>query len=95
MVLPRPISEPMIHVPHDVMDASSDLGCPKRPKWRYDMSKKEVESNETRFFEQWREKTRKQLNEWQGLPEDSKEIPLDNLKSPSYYESNLEVWRQL
>ncbi len=96
VVLPRPITESTLHVPHDIMDMSRDLECPRRPKWRYDMSKKEVESNETRLFEQWREKTRTLLNEWQALPEDSKEMPpLDNLRSPSYYEHNLEVWRQL
>ncbi|KAF8320613.1 uncharacterized protein EI90DRAFT_3131972 [Cantharellus anzutake] len=95
--LPRPIKDSACHVPNDIIDLPDDLGCPKRPKWRYDMSKKEVDSNEARSFEQWREHAAKRMNEWQGRGEESNETldPLGDLNSPSHYEENLEVWRQL
>ncbi|PFH49804.1 hypothetical protein AMATHDRAFT_146756 [Amanita thiersii Skay4041] len=75
------------------------LTCPRRPKWRYDMSKKEVEHNEEGWFKKWLEKTDEDLRAWQdgtgpfedaGSPSNSHTV-----RSPSYFERNLEVWRQL
>lgn len=74
------------------------LTCPKRPKWRFDMSKLEVERNEEGVFKKWLAQTDQLLEEWQNRVEQN---PCDNtttaaqLRSPSYFERNLEVWRQL
>ena len=74
-----------------------NLICPKRPKWRFDMSKVEVERNEEGVFEKWLAQTDQLLEEWQNRHEQN---PADTtataqLRSPSYFERNLEVWRQL
>jgi hypothetical protein len=75
------------------------LSCPKRPKWRFDMSKKEVEHNEEGVFKKWLEQTDLSFAEWNtsresDSSEPSAEIPATPA-SPSYFERNLEVWRQL
>jgi hypothetical protein len=81
------------------------LVCPKRPKWKYDMTKKEVEKNEEGLFNKWLKSTDEVLGKWQkGLTKadradsDGEEVE-DNIKemprSPTYFERNLEVWRQL
>ncbi|KIM47738.1 hypothetical protein M413DRAFT_208353 [Hebeloma cylindrosporum] len=76
-------------------DASLDpLSCPKRPKWRFDMSKLEVERNEEGLFKKWIEQTDEALEKWQNKVNLSE--PADTMpRSPSYFERNLEVWRQL
>jgi hypothetical protein len=58
--LPRPMPENASLFPADLISApqttpsSSDrLTCPKRPKWRFDMTKKEVEKNEEGLFKKW------------------------------------------
>ena len=48
--------------PHGAHDAP--LTCPKRPKWRYDMSKKEVEANEEGLFRKWLAQTDDAVNAW-------------------------------
>ena len=40
------------------------LTCPRRPKWRYDMSKKEVEANEEGLFRKWLAQTDAALDAW-------------------------------
>lgn len=62
------------------------LTCPRRPKWRFDMSKKEVEHNEEGLFKKWLQQTDDNFRVWQES---------EQSKSPSYFERNLEVWRQL
>ena len=62
------------------------LTCPRRPKWRFDMSKKEVEHNEEGLFKQWLQQTDDNFRAWQES---------EQTESPSYFERNLEVWRQL
>lgn len=52
---------------------------PKRPVWDYDMSKEEVERQETESFEHWVNAVEENYGE-------------DQL---SWFERNLEVWRQL
>lgn len=68
------------------------LTCPRRPKWRYDQSKKEVEKNEEGVFKKWLTQTDEAIQKWQDLPPPSgSTMP----RSTSHFERNLEVWRQL
>lgn len=68
------------------------LTCPKRPKWRYDQSKLEVERNEEGLFKKWLTQTDAAIERWQNS-DDPKTSPMP--RSTSYFERNLEVWRQL
>jgi hypothetical protein len=70
------------------------LTCPKRPKWKFDMSKLEVEQNEEGVFKKWLAQTDQLLEEWQNR-EEQDPATAAQLRSPSYFERNLEVWRQL
>ena len=84
------------HIEVDLQTAV--LSCPKRPKWKFEMSKLEVERNEEGVFKKWLAQTDQLLEEWQNGEEQN---PGDittaaaQLRSPSYFERNLEVWRQL
>lgn len=77
----------------------AQMTCMRRPKWRYEMSKKEVEKNEAGLFAKWLEKTDSLVEEWVNAAEKqqssltgmSNAMPI----SPSIFERNLEVWRQL
>ncbi|KAF8313837.1 P-loop containing nucleoside triphosphate hydrolase protein [Clavulina sp. PMI_390] len=95
--LPRPLPQEVVYPPPELMNPASDLGCPRRPKWRFDMSKKEVEVNEERQFEVWLKGAKTKIAEWRGIDLESTEdrIATGEIKSPSYFELNLEVWRQL
>ncbi|XP_063676527.1 guanine nucleotide-binding protein-like 1 isoform X2 [Bolinopsis microptera] len=57
-----------------------DLGMPKRGKWSYTMSKQKLELAEQKEFREWCS----ELDEY-----------YQNLGRASYYERNLETWRQL
>ncbi|KAF9088207.1 Guanine nucleotide-binding-like protein 1 [Mortierella sp. AM989] len=59
--------------------SSEMIEFPKRPKWDYSMSREELERNESRMFEEWMDSI---YNRY----------PVEEL---SYFEHNLEVWRQL
>lgn len=84
------------HIEADLQTAV--LTCPKRPKWKFEMSKLEVERNEEGVFKKWLAQTDQLLEKWQNREEQN---PGDittataQLGSPSYFERNLEVWRQL
>lgn len=75
------------------------LTCPRRPKWRYDQTKKEVEKNEEGIFSKWLKETEEIIQQWQNEPiidaasEDVAQVAFK--RSPTYFERNLEVWRQL
>ncbi|TFY59844.1 hypothetical protein EVJ58_g5518, partial [Rhodofomes roseus] len=75
------------------------LTCPKRPKWRYDMSKKEVEANEEGLFAKWLAQTDVAVDHWAApvsQPDPDDPAPAAKMPSaPTSYERNLEVWRQL
>lgn len=93
-----PLARPILNqnaIFHNFDDANMEpLSCPKRPKWRFDMSKLEVERNEEGLFKKWILQTDEALEKWQSkvnLPEPANAMP----RSPSYFERNLEVWRQL
>ncbi|KAL0569500.1 hypothetical protein V5O48_012468 [Marasmius crinis-equi] len=83
------------------------LTCPSRPKWNYEMSKKEVEHNEEGWFKKWVKTTDELAAKWQiSLEEDTQsqsegddaaatEQNPSMPPSPTRFERNLEVWRQL
>ncbi|KAF9535676.1 hypothetical protein CPB83DRAFT_779796 [Crepidotus variabilis] len=73
-------------------DGLDVLTCPRRPKWRYDQTKKEVEKNEEGIFKKWLQQTDDAIEKWQDQP-----VPAGSSmpRSASYFERNLEVWRQL
>ena len=71
--------------------------------YRYDMEKKEVEKNEEGLFAKWIEEMDKNVESWRSerVVEEKDEhgqviYSVEALKrSPTYFERNLEVWRQL
>ncbi|KAG8803593.1 hypothetical protein FRC17_006158, partial [Serendipita sp. 399] len=86
--------------------------APKRPKWRYDQTKKEVEKNEEGLFSKWLREMDTIVEQWQAPPamataerddgtkeEGTSSRETENSiiykRSPTYFERNLEVWRQL
>ncbi|KAG0356873.1 Guanine nucleotide-binding-like protein 1 [Gamsiella multidivaricata] len=81
----RASMQPLELLPESALEVSFEamfpevIGFPKRPKWDYSMSREELEKNETRMFEAWMDSI---YNRY----------PADEL---SYFEHNLEVWRQL
>lgn len=81
---------------------SSALSCISRPKWNFNMSKLEVERNEEGVFKKWLAENDQTVQQWQeeldakrkaDLGED--ESPRTMPASPTYFERNIEVWRQL
>lgn len=104
--LQRPImAQQAVFASYDHGMRKEDLTCPRRPKWRFDMTKIEVEHNEEGVFKKWVEQADQTLAEWQVKssemlkattePEDSRPPSSAVPASPSYYERNIEVWRQL
>lgn len=108
--LPRPLPrEAAILDENEVRDDKGGLlTCPKRPKWRFDMEKKEVERNEEAVYQMWINETDRYIEAWRRsepqttLPTDTSGSPTSQVAaparvpgSPTYYERNLEVWRQL
>jgi hypothetical protein len=84
------------------------LTCPARPKFRFGQTKKEVEKNEEGLFKKWLKSTEEVVTEWvEGgeVVEDEEETGAQAdeqvqkkqewPRSPSWFETNLEVWRQL
>lgn len=103
--LPRPIL-PEAAVLVDAVDPNTiALSCPRRPKWRFDMSKKEVEHNEEGVFKKWLEETDGAIQKWRDtklskandfLGQDHSTLESSTMpRSPTFFERNLEVWRQL
>ncbi|EKM61304.1 uncharacterized protein PHACADRAFT_134794 [Phanerochaete carnosa HHB-10118-sp] len=83
---------------HHANDVQRQLTCPRRPKWRYDMSKKEVEKNEEGLFKKWIDQTDELVNTWsEQKPPDSVQTESGESmpSAPTNFERNLEVWRQL
>ena len=103
--LSRPLSPAVavFSLPGRTKSDDAALTCPKRPRWRYEMSKKEVEKNEEGLFDKWLDQTDDVLQGWvdEGVPEampgPEKEVEADLVmpRAPTHYERNLEVWRQL
>ena len=71
--------------------------------YRYDMEKKEVEKNEEGLFGKWIAEMDNNVDAWrsEGIVDEKDENvqvvhSVEALKrSPTYFERNLEVWRQL
>ena len=71
--------------------------------YRYDMEKKEVEKNEEGLFAKWIAEMDNNVDAWrsEGIVDEKDENDqvvhsVEALKrSPTYFERNLEVWRQL
>ncbi|KAJ7161420.1 hypothetical protein C8R43DRAFT_1176109, partial [Mycena crocata] len=100
--LTRPIPRQTRLFPSKSFDAESILTCPQRPKWRFDMSKIEVEKNEEGLFRKWLDQTDDAVEKWQRLQDDlvrdevpQNDVPQTMPQSTTYFERNLEVWRQL
>ncbi|KAH9178790.1 P-loop containing nucleoside triphosphate hydrolase protein [Lactarius sanguifluus] len=107
VALVRPITAgAAIWTPHSGRIPSEDeahmraqMTCMRRPKWRYEMSKNEVEKNEAALFAKWLAKSDSLVEEWVSAAEKQQsslaaEIPNAMPISPSVFERNLEVWRQ-
>ncbi|CAE6472925.1 unnamed protein product [Rhizoctonia solani] len=96
-ILVRPISESSRILSPSICEVSDQgLTCPRRPKWRYEMTKKEVEKNEEGLFAKWIAQTDETINAWRQ----ANLVPVQGtsesiLPAPTYYERNVEVWRQL
>jgi hypothetical protein len=87
------------------------LSCPARPKFKFGQTKKEVERNEEGVFGKWLEGVKGVVQDWSEGGGDVREgeLAVDNeekveedeedvVKWPrgsSWFETNLEVWRQL
>ncbi|CED84549.1 Predicted GTP-binding protein MMR1 [Phaffia rhodozyma] len=117
--LDRPLPDEISTFPIELISQSGltkQLTVPRRPKWRYEMTKKEVEANEAGLFkkwlagmdecvERWRKTEEKNESEEKaeidGAGEDGKEdreVKSQQIrwpKSTTYFERNLEVYRQL
>lgn len=83
----------------DGKESKLPLTCPRRPKWRYGMSKKEVEANEEGLFTKWLAQTDVAVHQWAAsvnelVSSDSASVA-KMLSAPTSFERNLEVWRQL
>ncbi|BGP39270.1 hypothetical protein JCM10449v2_003208 [Rhodotorula kratochvilovae] len=75
--------------------SSFELTCPKRPKWNYNQSKREVEKNEEGIFKKWLATTDEILAR-DAVPPLYEDGTLAGLPgSPTFFERNLNVWRQL
>ncbi|GAA93963.1 uncharacterized protein L969DRAFT_92904 [Mixia osmundae IAM 14324] len=92
-ILKRPI--PPCHLTEADVQLPDETAptCPYRPKWRYTMTKREVEANEEMAFANWLATTDELVNPAAKVEEDE---PVETEeRAPTYFERNLNVWRQL
>ncbi|KAG2155575.1 P-loop containing nucleoside triphosphate hydrolase protein [Suillus clintonianus] len=111
--LPRPISP---HVSLLTVDAQSgsdleieQLSVPRRPKWKYTMSKDDVDANEKGYFRRWMTQADAIVERWHNQLNNAVQSGTDPgstdtsdagiqpkmPRPPTHFERNLEVWRQL
>lgn len=66
LALTRPISPDKILFPPQIVTNAGQpkLSVIKRPKWNYEMSKKQVEANEEGMFKKWLEQTDAAIDSW-------------------------------
>ncbi|KAF9469864.1 hypothetical protein BDZ94DRAFT_1151537 [Collybia nuda] len=109
LLLPRPLPHhAAIYVDNVNNPGTPALSCPRRPKWRFDMTKREVERNEEGMFSKWLTEidevmqtqqnykvANDSLEEKENQGAHRSEPPITMPQSPPYFERNLEVWRQL
>jgi hypothetical protein len=65
------------------------IDFPKRPKWNYGMTKDQLEQSEKQEFENWLEDI------YERYGDQVQENAEGEQKQLSWFEHNLEVWRQL
>lgn len=74
----------------------SPLSCPRRPEWRYDMTKESVTKNEQVQFNRWIDQTDDAVADWfERQPANSSHGRELMPHAPTTFERNVEVWRQL
>lgn len=105
LVRPIPESSGVLRVSEFQPDELEGLSCPKRPKWSYNSTKKEVEKNEEGVFAKWLKSTDDLLGSFSrcALSCDAVErtlilhefSSLASTPAPTFFERNLNVWRQL
>lgn len=103
--LPRPIHEIQYRSAVDrepqssraqVITLDDSLECPRRPKWKHGMTKKEVEKNEEGNYRKWLEATDRIQQQYAEASTSQLDSPETTpLRSPTFFERNLQVWRQL
>ena len=107
----RPIPASSAVFPIEILtgrDQEGKLTCPARPRFRFEQSKKEVEMNEEGMFKKWLVGAEGVMKAWvEGKDEEEAKDPVAEgeedseegdqkwPRSPSWFETNLEVWRQL
>ncbi|GAA5922261.1 hypothetical protein JCM1841_001386 [Sporobolomyces salmonicolor] len=100
-ILRRPIDEELGVLRVEELQPKGEeaerLTCPKRPKWSYNQSKKEVEKNEEGVFRKWLSETDETLAKLSSFPSSAHDDDptAATAFSPTFYERNLNVWRQL
>ena len=112
IVLRRPIPTDVAVLRLDwITPSQAQLTVPKRPRWRYQMSKDELDANEQAYFRTWLAQQDAIIDQWKrALNAPSTETnPSADLTSdhvddsethpmphpPTHFERNIEVWRQL
>ncbi|KAH9942929.1 P-loop containing nucleoside triphosphate hydrolase protein [Amylocystis lapponica] len=109
LIRPIPDEAAILSSPDRESESTARLTCLKRPKWRYDMSKEEVEKNEQGLFQKWLAQTDAAVDEWcsprppseeaidgeREIPQEPEPDQLEMPRAPTSFERNLEVWRQL
>lgn len=106
IVLRRPIQSDVVLLRHDwfTSELAQQLSVPKRPRWRYQMSKEELDANEQAYFRTWLAQQDTVVDQWQRISnpllssdvadvDDSETHPMP--RAPTHFERNIEVWRQL
>lgn len=116
IVLRRPIPSDVAVLRHEWITPAPPgpqlppLSVPNRPKWRYQMSKDELDANEQAYFRTWLAQQDAIVGQWQrALSAPPPTIPsadppgdrIDDSETrpmphpPTHFERNIEVWRQL
>lgn len=101
--LVRPIPDEAAVFPVDILRRDEgQLRCPVRPAFSYDMSKEEVLQNEAEYFDDWLSQTEDTVDTWVSSSNDETSESSDaldaaqpSIRSPTWFETNPEVWRQL
>lgn len=107
--LQRPLPDSAAAFPLHLVDNPSggELSVPARPPFLPGQTKREVEKNEEQMFQKWLRNARGTVEDWvdgsdantegeEGVPSETEtDGTLAPIRSPSSFEINLEVWRQL
>lgn len=95
--LQRPLPDSAAVFPLGLVDnpAARNLTVPARPSFRFGQSKREVEDNEEGVFRKWLSGSRATVDAWVNGDHEEDGGASSTIHSPSRFETNLEVWRQL